>query len=1271
MERIENYEQYCKAFVDKMDHDLNHDAELLLFVQDWIIKILSFVECDSMDYSLKKLLKDNSDKTNQKNVKEDALSNIIDDTNMAFKYLSENLREKILRENVQMPVYKVKEINSYGLNWLSRQSGRTIKQKISSAGNSIMAVQRRMSFDTAENRLFIAFAKELYEKLLIKLDNVPEKSIRFEEEEFRNELSAFLYRKDIKEIKRWDNLPPNNTLLSDQNYKKIWHGWNELKKLDVRISNDFKYMNIRLATIFFVELLTQVRNVLKIPQEPIEVDYDNYNLYLCDEVIYCLDGKGNKVKIWIKENIVYSSTIKGNLYAKFEKNHMIISLNGNCLNEYDIIPTIFSKYVQLFITKMGIKLDKNRGYIKETSKEKHKDIIIDIFSLHPQYISENGNIKKLQERILQQKYHGIDINGDERDYYIPCGKTNAIKIIDKVTETYTIPYAVDNGSMEQMKRLMHMMENYILTDNFTYTFPDAYNEFQLSMVHKASRMAFRKVENVPYSIGVVFEYQQTEDFKNKFKFGDFILVLNLVDDDLTYTLLSGVYDEEIEKDIPEYKGIVWERYPTSTSICKESINDKIINYLIKLGCDRANKVYKLFGIEGIRDEVDQLSLFFGDCNWYEIEESAKNIIDSFALNITDNISKFLEKNSSIIKGKNVHIISLVKNLIYKGNFSYQYKSMQNVLLGCMHLKELQKRSSLPLWHDYLPSLAIKLMYGKFDLIKNAKVVPKFDKKQKIYINNTFTLPKNCAEYHFNLVQDDNVKKMQYEAVIKNLAFPLKNEVECKLLMTYQYGTEEPYELIFVPLNIKDAGFVEAKVNWSRLEEYPYLKLNIPEFPHKLNWEDLKIYPGRKGDLINVYDQLKEQYKLINNGYETYDVSQNPIRTYKGNRCGEFFYKKSNKTIKVLWNEWDWEKGAEKPKDISVISFLLSKDDKKNENRYRIRDLYSAKTRENLWFLNKNGGYQCIVSFKYQGEEKTIAIIDQQFDMPENFHTGINDVSFEVKKLPNGNLRAVNIHDEDGPEPVEVYIAKHIHSGNTPPKYFINSYYGKWTRTLFANNRSLSEEGCPSDFRRAFMETVNNWVGLFYKYDDMKNKEEMFTFLSLAAKDIGQAYYDIAKQVLEMYSYGEMEIPYEIGCALCDLTNDMQKELLEDILKKVDDQCKIIGILSKAMWHNEQFVFNIDLGLVLDEYFPKAVDYIGKLLETNNGRRFKSNELENIKNCLEFILGILRIRSLNDVQINKKYLSLNNGKMRQLYKYLECIVDRRIPIYSFFKIRDCQ
>ena len=190
MNRIENYEQYCRAF-QSADDKTESDAALLLYVQNWIIRVLDFMEEDAMDFSLKKLLDANADKSSLRDSKEDALSEIVDETASAFRYIMDHMREKIVRENVRLPVYKVREMNGYGLNWLSRQSGRTIREKISSAGNSVMAVQRRMSLDTGENRLFVAFAGAIAELLQYKADNhVP---CRDMERDYADMAAAFLH----------------------------------------------------------------------------------------------------------------------------------------------------------------------------------------------------------------------------------------------------------------------------------------------------------------------------------------------------------------------------------------------------------------------------------------------------------------------------------------------------------------------------------------------------------------------------------------------------------------------------------------------------------------------------------------------------------------------------------------------------------------------------------------------------------------------------------------------------------------------------------------------------------------------------------------------------------------------------------------------------------------------------------------------------------------------------------------------------------------------
>ena len=75
MRQIDNYEQFCKAFVSD-DNELKEEAKLVLFVQNWIIRILNSMEEDTLDYSLKKMLEQNADKISNIYTFKDALSSI-------------------------------------------------------------------------------------------------------------------------------------------------------------------------------------------------------------------------------------------------------------------------------------------------------------------------------------------------------------------------------------------------------------------------------------------------------------------------------------------------------------------------------------------------------------------------------------------------------------------------------------------------------------------------------------------------------------------------------------------------------------------------------------------------------------------------------------------------------------------------------------------------------------------------------------------------------------------------------------------------------------------------------------------------------------------------------------------------------------------------------------------------------------------------------------------------------------------------------------------
>src|SRR5690606_7486395 len=105
-------------------------------------------------------------------------------------------------------------------------------------------------------------------------------------------------------------------------------------------------------------------------------------------------------------------------------------------------------------------------------------------------------------------------------------------------------------------------------------------------------------------------------------------------------------------------------------------------------------------------------------------------------------------------------------------------------------------------------------------------------------------------YRFPLQQGEGNKELQFFAYLKSSAFPLKNDLVCKLKMTYTYGADDPYELKFIPLDSAEASAKSIRVEWrSASEEDATVDLEnlpVPDFPVRHSWSDFQKFPNEDG-----------------------------------------------------------------------------------------------------------------------------------------------------------------------------------------------------------------------------------------------------------------------------------------------------------------------------------------------------------------------------------------------------------------------------------------
>jgi len=1275
MNKIDSYEKYCKAFKGNIDD--KNKAKLLLFLQNWIIRLCHSMNEEETNYNLDSLLLWNAHRSNYEKAKKDALSRLIDDSKDVVRQISKNMREKILRENVKLPVYKVREVNSYGMNWLSRRPGRNIKEKISSSNASMMAVQRRMSLDTGENRLFMAYLKEIAELLQIKIDNITCEQISSDEfnqlkgeKLFYSHIFSIIKDSDLEEIKRWENMPPNNTLLSDQYYKKIWRCWNELKQIDNIISADDKYISNRLCKYYFICLLTQACKFFRFPQIPVEINYETYSVKLFANNFYGIDLDGKALRIELQDTSVSAFYGDKVVQVIFEGTKLCMYENDKLEHNFDVIPESMYRYVNLSLLKLGCqnKIDIPK---KEYPKvEKLNSVIINLFSIRPQYCADEGEIKQLQGRLLYQEHRNV-ANGIERKYYIPCDKANAIEINNNI-KTFSVSSAVEDAVSTQMSKLIHLLGRYILANTFTFMFPDIYNEFELSLIHKAARLVYHNVKSFPKSLGAAFAYMANQNFKETFSKGDFLLVIDLVDYNLSLTLLQGLYDENVKKDIPEYGGILWERHP-SLSVNIHDEMDGITDKLLALGCIDIEQIYKLFGFDGLKSERDKLVSAFDDKHFFCFSNKVNDIVENSKINVTKQVETFLVKHKEIIGKGKIHIVSLASQLLYRGLTDFMYVDESVTINGCKTYEKLQNRSAVTLWRDHLPELAIKLLYGSFNLVDNETITPEFNVEKKISIPNAFTLTKGIDEYHFHLVQNDLNRKIQYAAIVKNAAFPLKQDIQCKLDMTYQYGADDPYRLSFIPIE-KDAGFVEAKVSWKKVSEYSSENLPCPDFPASLTWNELQHFIGATGEIDLLYGSgnLLDFFHAISNGYRVFDLPELKDKLLEIENGGSFSvnFDSDDEKVTVVFKKYKQERqsynktinldeliDSEELSSLTKVSCELEEIKADANLRYSC-DLSLGSKYGEIWRQNENG-YYCIRTLVIDKTPCVVKFYENLFLDSTNFSPNVSKVNFAIKSNKDNNKKAINIINlEDYGR--KYYLASSWRIGARPGKITYAPRNTFILHSVFTGTNSIYDDSCPADLKAAFEEAINPWIDMYNNCQDDFIKAKIFSQMSLMALDIGKAYYNIANECITNYLDKKWSHIKAIGYSLGALDNDSEKEIFNR-LKQLPSKA-VIDILSRAIWANEEFIQNVDATQII-YYFDEAIEELSEIYQ--NGENVK-----NITACLELILGVFRLRQFKDKYLCR-HISLNNQKVQKLYSIVEEMIlltqEGKLRINFFLKL----
>ena len=136
-------------------------------------------------------------------------------------------RTRLLREHRQRSLHSIRELDVRCMNWLARLPGRNVREKLSGRVHTL-AVVRRFSSDTWENRI-VKRVLELLEQRLEERFKYIDSYNSGNFERIQRELLDFCYyslRGEVfGEVGVIESPRPNNVLINDRNYSRIWRTW--------------------------------------------------------------------------------------------------------------------------------------------------------------------------------------------------------------------------------------------------------------------------------------------------------------------------------------------------------------------------------------------------------------------------------------------------------------------------------------------------------------------------------------------------------------------------------------------------------------------------------------------------------------------------------------------------------------------------------------------------------------------------------------------------------------------------------------------------------------------------------------------------------------------------------------------------------------------------------------------------------------------------------------------------------------------------------------
>ena len=804
----------------------------------------------------------------------DRFTHIIDLCIDAIGHILLSPRQTVVRVHEMTPVYLAQRLDSRSVQWLSRKPGNNMREKLA-ANPHILAATRKMSFDTLENRLLKALLIRLQGLLLYRQEaGLP---LTEEQEGLLVSIHQSLRLEDFLAIKTWQHMPPNNVLLQDKQYRKVWRAWQLLQRLE----EDCQFQQESFFASgfgFFNELLKQLASTTRcvLLDQPWQFKLDYLSVgsvfesteKLAPVEVLAIDLGNDEAmggaKIIPQADLVLSLSAEGHIRiqrrvssepsqcwdVEFQETEGLISVRvishpeKRTQNETLVaaMPENFPSLVKLLIGEILPGESKPRKVVRPLLKASG-DFVTLMFE-GASYELQLGSESATRSAGPQL----LDVAG------LDCSQSQALPADAEVFSARELSQVNGDTKPSQLGGFSDQLASQFHAHKaMHYLVSDHYSEFETSDLRREINRNFNNATPLPKSIAAVYATLYATLEKKQFKPSDLIMVLSSDNDGIYATPVYYCAGREPREGY-------FERHP-SIKLSHQGERKLLHDALVGAGLPAsiAIRFIELYSYREIISNKTKLILQEGD-KWYQIPASLKvgNV----------DISDMLLKEARAFQNKVektffISVSAAIKP--QKGIKSTQWLA-GNPLLGSQQL--LQKQYEQPhkvFWKDHLPQLMTRLPVKGIEqdfyfVDSGTSVKPERGVPVDIPIGTPFTLPSGKEELRFMVYQGKGSDRQVFSLLL-TLRKPLKADCICMLKLSYTYGEEQPYKLRFTPVDADNKPFNYVDALWGKKwDDIDSRVIAIPTFPERRSFEDLRAFQGNDGtkDIVDWLERNLEQ-----------------------------------------------------------------------------------------------------------------------------------------------------------------------------------------------------------------------------------------------------------------------------------------------------------------------------------------------------------------------------------------------------------------------------